>query len=643
MRFILFCLLILLTFATKNFAQDYKDVTDQELKMSTFDKDPNADAVILYERSDMKINSDFLLIKDVFRKIKILTESGKEYANIRIKYWHEDKMNDLSATSYAPNGDEMDLDDDKIVTTETNRWNERSFTIPGVVVGSVIEYEYEIISEYITTLEPWLFQHPIYTKESCLNLILPTGFKFQTLSYGFDLYNIEKKEEEIINPSDVNSRATQFTLTGKNIPGLKDEPYLDNLYDVSAKIIFMLESYGTTYQSINVAKSWDEISDFLIKFYKNFWDSDLFSDKVLSSIINSNADPIEKAKKIYAQINSSITTSGKGHIISSNFKSPEVVLKDKAASSNEKTILLISALKKAGLNAYPVLISSIQNGTFNPDFHNPDQFDKIICSLNINNQQFYLFPVMKSVPFGYLTPETNVAIGLLLNDNNAKIVKINPLIPFNRKDIKTVCQFKNNKDITGNTQITYEGYEAFFERNKAERESPSDLKSHIKNMIEHITNDAVVDTFYYTNLDSVTKPLELTIKYSLPDYVSGTGNIIYIKAPLYTALSENPFVQDKRQVEVDYPYRENVQEKIIIKIPNNMKSMDIPLGSGGSIPELSFSRLNSTHDNEIDCERNLVMYDRRIPRNHYQELKELYNKIVSSDQEQIVLSESGSK
>ena len=325
MKHNLIFILIIFVFSLKILAQDYKDVTNQELKMSKFEKDPDADGLILFEISDMRINSNFNLEQHVFRKIKILSEAGKEYANVKIRYWYEDDINDLSATSYSPSGEKYELDDDKVITTETNRWDEKSFTIPGVVVGSVIEYEYEKKSKYIINMEPWLFQHSIYTVESDLNIILPFGFNFQTLTRGLELYNIKRSEETIRNPDDFKSKASQFTFIGKDIPGLKDEPFTDNVYDEYAKIIFMLESYKDEYQTFYLARSWNELSDYLIKFYSGFWDPDFDLNPILNGIIKSNDEPLEKAKKIYEVINSRIKTAGTEYIYSKEFKSPEIL------------------------------------------------------------------------------------------------------------------------------------------------------------------------------------------------------------------------------------------------------------------------------------------------------------------------------
>ena len=637
---IIICTFFLLTFLN---AQDFGGVNEAELRMTKFENDPVADAVILYEKGEISITENFNLKYHVYRKIKILTEKGKQYADIKIRYWHEDEINDLEAQSTSPSGEETELDDNNIIKIETDRTNEIDFTVPGVEVGSVIEYQYEKFSEYITSMKPWLFQHPIYTVSSNLDVDMPAGFTYYTLTTGFNNYNIYKKQKKIINPYDPQKKLVKFSFSGKNLQGLKDEPYVDNIYDEYTKIIFMLKSYKDLYTYFVLSKSWDDLSKRFSKFYKPFLDSNFDSDPVISKILQEEKDPLVLAKKAYNFVADSIKTSGHENLTSRDFKPPEKVLRDKSGSSVEKNILLISILKRAGIKAEPIFISTRNNGKFNAEFHDADQFNRIVCYAKINNSEYFLYPIDKYNPFGYLTPATSVGEGLLLIGEKSAIKRLNPFLPFNRTSYKTVCNLTDNLNLTGDTKITYEGYSALKEREELDGKTKEQIKDFVKDKISDFSEDAVLDTFYYANMDSIKKPLELNIKYTLPNYLSEAAGLVYFTAPFYTAISKNPFVREKRLFPIDYDYKETVQEKVEMDLPKDFTPNDIPQSIGGSIKELSFTKFNSTIGNKIDSERDFILHQRKIPFNHYKELKKLYDKIVTSDQEQIILSKTTSK
>lgn len=635
-RFLIISVLIFTSFTFIK-AQDFGDISDQELKMTKFDKDPDADAVYLFNKQDLEVNHHFNL--DIYRhwRMKILTDAGKEYANVKISCWSSDDIEDLKAKSYSPNGDEFELNSDNIVKLENKDVNAVSFNIPGVVAGSVIEVEYKIHSEYISSLKPWYFQSDIYTALSELTLIMPTGLAYTDLKLNLTPYNITETSENIRNPEDPRQTLTQFKWTGRDIPGFKDEPYVDNIYDKYAKIIFFIQGYHDEYQNIDLSKTWNDIAKRFLNFYHPFLQKDFKDDGKISIIIAGNNEPIEKAKSLYNYIRNDIKTSDDHGIYSEDFRDADKLLLEKSGTSSEKNIFLIDLLSKAGLDAKPIFISTRANGEFITDFHDPGQFNRILCLLNINSRSYFLDTGVKSNPFGFLTPSVSVDKGLLLDNNKGTIIKITPALSFNRTFISTDAELKGNGLITAKTQITYEGSPAVLKRNEL---FDKDLKKYIKEYVENLSKDAVLDTFYIVDLDSIEKPLVINIKYSLPNYTKQVDNLIYFNAPFFTAISKNPFTKEKRYFSVDYGYKETIEEKLKINLPLNISINELPVGKGGSIREFSFSRTNVSDNNQILCDRSISIYDRSIPYTHYTGLKEIYDGMVKSDQEQIVLSKN---
>ncbi|MBD3223771.1 MAG: hypothetical protein GF313_03530 [Caldithrix sp.] len=82
-------------------AQEYGDISDEELLLKRIAQEPEANAVVLINNATIKITPNFKLETVVHRRFKILTEAGKDYANINIHFWHEDKILKLEAASYS--------------------------------------------------------------------------------------------------------------------------------------------------------------------------------------------------------------------------------------------------------------------------------------------------------------------------------------------------------------------------------------------------------------------------------------------------------------------------------------------------------------------------------------------------------------
>lgn len=133
------------------YAQDFGEIPEELLKMTSLAEDPEEDAVI-FDKVVFKITRDFVLELKRHVRIKVFTEEGKKQANIELLLWHEDVIDDIEVISISPDGKEYELDSDNIFTEEGERTNKISFPIPGVEVGSVFDYEYSVRSEYIPNL-----------------------------------------------------------------------------------------------------------------------------------------------------------------------------------------------------------------------------------------------------------------------------------------------------------------------------------------------------------------------------------------------------------------------------------------------------------------------------------------------------------
>ena len=64
-------------------AADFPPISSEELKMTSLPEQPGAPAVILMRE---EVDDDMHNFQSVHERIKILTEAGREYANVEIPY-----------------------------------------------------------------------------------------------------------------------------------------------------------------------------------------------------------------------------------------------------------------------------------------------------------------------------------------------------------------------------------------------------------------------------------------------------------------------------------------------------------------------------------------------------------------------------
>ncbi|MDD2961504.1 MAG: hypothetical protein PHR45_05415 [Muribaculaceae bacterium] len=124
-------------------------VSKEELEMTSYDKDKDANAAILYEETNVyyDISNKILLVNEQFKRIKILKDNGKEHADFSIKYisnrLFHDYISYIDVVSYNLVNEKIvktKLDKKMIFTEElSTNYSQKKFSAPNVKVGTVVE------------------------------------------------------------------------------------------------------------------------------------------------------------------------------------------------------------------------------------------------------------------------------------------------------------------------------------------------------------------------------------------------------------------------------------------------------------------------------------------------------------------------
>ncbi len=125
-------------------AEDWQPISKEDLALKDNPASPGAHAMILYRESN--VDTDEATISEYVR-IKIFTEEGKKWANVEIPFakGHND-IHDVRARTIRPDGSIVNFDG-KVYEKEVYKGNElkvleKSFSLPEVQPGCIIEYKY---------------------------------------------------------------------------------------------------------------------------------------------------------------------------------------------------------------------------------------------------------------------------------------------------------------------------------------------------------------------------------------------------------------------------------------------------------------------------------------------------------------------
>ena len=132
-------------------ADDWRPVTQAELAQKTPKVDPAADAEAIFwdvRLEDRFQGEDLSIDLHHYLRIKIFTDKGKEdFATVEIPRYGKRNISDVAARTIKQNGTIIDVKKDAIfdrelVKTKGLKVKGKSFALPNVEVGDIIEYKY---------------------------------------------------------------------------------------------------------------------------------------------------------------------------------------------------------------------------------------------------------------------------------------------------------------------------------------------------------------------------------------------------------------------------------------------------------------------------------------------------------------------
>ena len=179
----------------------FGDIDINDLKMTRYEKDTTADALILFDNGsssfELNENRQFDFMFERHLRIKIFRKSGFRFADVPIRLYrnnqNKEKLVGLKAVTYNLVNDKIvktKLNNNNIYETEDKRYIENRFAFPEVKEGSIIELEYTIISDYLYDLRGWNFQYSCPALLSQYSTSIPEYFDYRRSAKGYLRFDI---------------------------------------------------------------------------------------------------------------------------------------------------------------------------------------------------------------------------------------------------------------------------------------------------------------------------------------------------------------------------------------------------------------------------------------------------------------------
>ncbi len=605
-------------------------LSDEEIKMTKYDKDPDAPAVVLFDIGES--NSDYGYTRH--SRIKIFKKSAYDYANIPIVYGSKNFIKGIKAVCYnVENGQvvETKLGKENIFDEViTKNLSLKKLTIPGVREGSIIEFEYSIDGTINTE---WTFQSEIPTIWSEYQMKIPQYYVLSKIGQGSTPYLVKKEE--------TSGGYFQSLWIQKDVPAFKPEKFITSSADYLTRLTFYLEEIvPPPGQGLNVKiiKSWKEEAK------ENLSDNDYFGiiDKKsamkeeLATVVNDGMKPKEKVQAIFNYVGKNFEqTDNRALFLTGTMK--ELKAKRKIAAS-EMNIIMMNMLRTAGIEVRPVLMSTRNHGKIGTTLAVYKRFDRVLGRVLLEKDTFFIDVASYPHPIELLPFEDLNGGGYEFWGKDSY-----NLIPVaNKTSTRSMSQailtLNTEGELSGTLATTATGYNAVENRKKI-KEIGTDkfAQSSLKGLLVSGTLEEhkfeKPEVFEEGNLIG-------NFKIKTKDYVSIAGDKIYINPMLCFGANENPFANPERQYTVDYGTSKEEMANLILTIPDGYKVEELPKMARFQFPEgaMKYDYLIETVGNQIKVNTRLSIKKTTYEVDEYTTLRDFYAKIIAKMGEQIVLT-----
>jgi hypothetical protein len=591
---------------------DPKDFT-----AAPFVGDSAAAAVVLCDYGTTNFqynNNDFQLVSERTTRIKILKKSGYDAATVEVSLYHrgenQEKISSLRGTTY-------NLVNGQVVKTKldgTNTFTEdltpnvrvRKFTMPDVREGSVIEYNYTVTSDFLFNFQDWTFQRDIPVRWSEFRASIPEYFYYKRLQQGYHPLAVHTQSEsamqftvhsaggtsgsgmattrQAVSSDAISARTTTYRWAMKDLPAFRDEPFMTTAEDYLDRITFQLAGEQFPNQAYqNVSGTWEKIDMELLNSdgFGSQLDRGGFLKDQIMPLVAKYPDLPARAAAVREVVMAAVRYDGTNRYATT--ASLRKAFDAHRGTSADVNLLLISALRMAGIEAHPLLLSTRSHGRVDQTQPMLSRFNYVIALVPLADGKDLLVDATEPLlPCGVLPKRCLNQAGRLImkKPEDGRWVELSPAQRYvHYQQVALTMDAKGG--LTGKVHEEHGGY--------AGADARQDLSSlGEKKYLAQMTRPHsgwTVPKLTVGERENVAKPLALDYEFTQAADDNATADLLYLSPLREFGTEQNPFRHDDRLFPVDFGAPQDETTMVTLTLPAGYELAEMPKPTIVDLPE----------------------------------------------------------
>lgn len=638
------CLLFFAAPAVMAAGEEWRPVDPAQLTQKTpvVEKDADAEAIFWEVRIDDGSQGE--LVKSHYVRIKIFTERGKDaQSKIDIPYLNYTKIKDIAARTIKPDGSIIELKKEDIfeqtqVKISGIKLKTKSFAMPGIELGSIIEYRWREVSDGAWANRVRLhFQRDIPVQDVTYYVKPRFGMRYMPFHV----------PDSVRFTKDKNGF---HRISMSNVPAFREEPRMPPEDQVRPWILI----YYTQDTNQSPQAYWMDVGRGIHEFLKPYMKANDEVKKASAEIVGDAASPEQKLERLFEFCRTKIKnvsddasgmTPEQRQKMKVN-KSPSDTLKRGMGNSGDIDLLFAALATAAGFEARLALTGDRSDIFFDQSFANALFLKPSSIAVRVGDQWHFYNPGYSYAPVGMLRWQEE-GQDALISDSKEPVWVKTPMSPPEKTLEKRTAKLKLSEDGTleGDVRVEYLGHFGSDRKEYNDDDSPTEREETLRQSIKSRMDTAEITNIKIENVQDPIKPFAYEYHVRIPGYAQRTGKRLFLQPALFQRGVSALFSSPIRQHEVYFHYPWSEQDEVTIELPQGyvLESPDAP--APFQAQKISEYKVNI----KASKDQRLLIYNRSFyfggneailfPAANYHLLKDYFDRVYKADNHAITLKQ----
>jgi transglutaminase-like putative cysteine protease len=595
-------------------SQPSKETLELIKKAGDREQYPDANAIVILDKTDVEFNSDGTGTTRNYSLVKILTQSGLEsYGDYKIGYYRAyDTVRVELARVVKADGSAVDVPDDMIKdinSTSSEAMNiyepdakTKVITFRNLEIGDCIEY---------------------YTADSTFHAPIENEFDGMAGFQSFDPiirveYNISAPKDKALRHMTRNGKVNfaqkekgnriLYSWWADNVPRIISEPAMPALQDVA------------TIVSFTTIKSWEDMSRWWNRIAETKYAMNDALRAEVASLTAGKQTKDEKIDAIYRFVAQKVRYMGLGtgkkkglepKPVTETYETKYGVCRDVAA-------LMVAMLREAKIESEIVLTGVGYNM---PKEMPVMSFNHAIVAIkNDNGTYTYADPTIKNSTAWLPAVEMEQQVLLCTKQGNTLTDTPHSPAEENMGSIKATSNLTESGLFTSEVTISTKGIYDLALRGWAKAMPPAQVKQVWSYLLSEMYPGTRLTSLDFSDADDLHKPFELKLSYQIDNYPTEAGKFVLMKSPVSLGFFEiisKYMLASASLPERKYPwvlgFSLGADEEETINLPAGLQIKSVPDAVSKKLGPIEYKMIyNTTSSQELAGGGTQIKYQKRL-------------------------------